>query len=51
MPTFTNVELTDMMFPYGAAGGNAVQVQILYREQFPHSSIQERKIVTETIVR
>jgi hypothetical protein len=33
MPNFTNVELTDMVLAYGAAGGNAVQAQILYREQ------------------
>jgi hypothetical protein len=34
IPNFTNVELTDMVLVYGAAGGNAVQAQILYRELF-----------------
>jgi hypothetical protein len=34
IPNFTNVELTDMVLVYGAAGGNAVQAKILYRELF-----------------
>jgi hypothetical protein len=37
MGNFTNVELTDMVLAYvrRAAGGNAVQAQILFREKFP----------------
>jgi hypothetical protein len=34
IPNFTNVELTDMVLAYGAAGGNAVQAQILYGEEY-----------------
>jgi hypothetical protein len=35
MKHFTNVEITDMVLAYGKAGGNVIQTQILYREQFP----------------
>jgi hypothetical protein len=42
-----------MAIAYGAAGGNAVQAQIRYREQFPDrvvsSSKTSKKIVTEIV--
>jgi hypothetical protein len=48
MGNFTNVELTDMVLAYvrRQAGGNAVQAQILFREQFPDrvvSTVQRLK--------
>jgi hypothetical protein len=39
MANFTNVELTDMVLLYDAADDNAVQAQILYREQFPQKVV------------
>jgi hypothetical protein len=39
MANFTNVELTDMVLLCDAADDNAVQAQILYREQFPQKVV------------
>jgi hypothetical protein len=47
MPHFTNVELTDMVLAYGAGGGNAVQVQILY----PDMVVLNSKTFTSTVQR
>jgi hypothetical protein len=49
MPNFTNVELTDMAL--GAAGGNAVQAQIMHRdycELFPDRVVPNPKTFTST---
>jgi hypothetical protein len=51
MPDFTNVELTDMVLAYGAAGGHAVQAQILYREQFPGRVVSNSKTFTFSVQR
>ncbi|KAJ3630583.1 hypothetical protein MTP99_011775 [Tenebrio molitor] len=53
MGNLTNVELTDMVLAYvrRAAGGNAVQAQILFREQFPDRVVLNSKTFTSTVQR
>jgi hypothetical protein len=55
MGNLTNVELTDMVLAYvrraAAAGGNAVQAQILFREQFPDRVVLNSKTFTSTVQR
>jgi hypothetical protein len=55
MPNSTNVSLTNsdmvLAYGYGAAGGNAVQAQILYREQFPDKVVPNSKTFTSTVQR
>jgi hypothetical protein len=36
---YTNVEMTDMHFIYGLAGGNMREAHHLYQEQFPGNMI------------
>jgi hypothetical protein len=40
-----------MMLAYGATGGNVIQAQILYREQFPDRVVPNSKTFTFTVQR
>jgi hypothetical protein len=40
-----------MVVAYSAAGGNAAQAQILYREQFPDRLVPNSKTFTSTVQR
>jgi hypothetical protein len=45
------VKWTDMVLAYGAEGGNAVQAQMLYREQFPDRVVPNSKTFTSPVQR
>jgi hypothetical protein len=45
------VKWTDMVLAYGAEGGNAVQAQMVYREQFPDRVVPNSKTVTSSVQR
>lgn len=49
MPLFTNIELTDIVLVYGAAGENSRQAQILYRERFPNRRIPDCRTFISTV--
>jgi hypothetical protein len=51
MKHFTNVKITDMVLAYGKAGGNVIQTQILYREQFLYRVVPNSKTFTFTVQR
>jgi hypothetical protein len=51
MKHFTNVKITDMVLAYGKAGGNVIQMQILYREQFLYRVVPNSKTFTFTVQR
>jgi hypothetical protein len=45
------VKWTDMVLAYGAEGGNVVQAQMLYREQFPDRVVPNSKTFTSPVQR
>jgi hypothetical protein len=45
------VKWTDMVLAYGAEGGNAVQAQMVYREQFPDRVVPNSKTFTSSVQR